>query len=33
MTTKFDIFSGGLVGLFLQEDVSNKYLDAETWLC
>ncbi|ELJ4565830.1 hypothetical protein RTF71_002908 [Escherichia coli] len=32
MTTKFDIFSGGLVGLFLQEDVSNKDLDAETYL-
>ncbi|WP_407820396.1 hypothetical protein, partial [Escherichia coli] len=32
MTTKFDIFSGGLVGLFLHEEVTNTDLDSESYL-
>ncbi|EAB0069287.1 hypothetical protein VQ207_000308 [Salmonella enterica] len=30
--TKFDIFSGGLVGLFLHEDVTNKDLNSESYV-
>ncbi|EDA8844931.1 hypothetical protein A4M37_19290 [Salmonella enterica subsp. enterica serovar Typhimurium] len=32
MTAKFDIFSGGLVGLFLHEDVANKDLKSESYI-
>lgn len=32
MTTKFDIFSGGLVGLFLHEDIENKDLESDAYL-
>lgn len=32
MTTKFDIFSGGMVGLFLHEDVTNTDLASESYV-
>ncbi|EHI3273295.1 hypothetical protein J9089_003256 [Salmonella enterica] len=32
MTAKFDIFSGGLVGLFLHDDVTNKDLKSEAYV-
>lgn len=32
MTAKFDIFSGGLVGLFLHEEITNKDLNSEAYV-
>ncbi|EDA3265524.1 hypothetical protein A4L30_10740 [Salmonella enterica subsp. enterica serovar Bovismorbificans] len=32
MTTKFDIFAGGLVSVFLHEDVSNQDLKSESYV-
>ncbi|ECO7735899.1 hypothetical protein ACEQMD_003184 [Salmonella enterica] len=32
MSTKFDIFSGGLVGLFLHEEITNKDLNSEAYV-
>ncbi|EJC7926144.1 TPA: hypothetical protein RM300_004040 [Escherichia coli] len=32
MTAKFDIFSGGLVGLFLHDDIENKDLESDAYL-
>ncbi|TXO52986.1 hypothetical protein FV243_10760 [Escherichia coli] len=31
MTTKFDIFSGGLVGLYLHDDIENKDLESDAY--
>ncbi|EHD3012251.1 hypothetical protein Q9K85_002798 [Escherichia coli] len=31
MTAKFDIFSGGLVGLFLHDDIENKDLESDAY--
>lgn len=32
MTTKFDIFSGGLVSVFMHDDVANKDLESESYV-
>lgn len=31
MTAKFDIFSGGLVGLYLHDDIENKDLESDAY--